>query len=215
MSIEFNDEGYVLLNGDCLNVLKTLDEKSVDCCVTSPPYFNLRDYGTSEWINGNENCEHIENENGICLKCGATKKDLQIGIEETPEEYISKLVAIFREVKRVLKDDGTLWVNIGDSYCNSNGYMRSSEHFQREARNGAKANDRNVSNLIKSGYKIKDKIGIPWMLAFALRNDGWYLRQDIIWSKPNPMPESVKDRCTGSHEYIFLLSKNPKYYFDY
>ena len=148
---------YELLNGDCVAMLRTLKDNSVNCCVTSPPYFGLRDYGC----------------------------DGQIGLEETPDQFIAKLVEVFREVKRVLTDDGTLWVNIGDSYANAN------------------------SNL-----KPKDLIGIPWMLAFALRADGWYLRQDIIWHKPNPMPESVKDRCTKAHEYIFLLSKSEKYFFD-
>ena len=129
----------------------------INCCVTSPPYYGLRDYGV----------------------------DRQIGLEESPKAYINNLVSVFHEVKRVLKDDGTLWVNIGDSYYNAGNEL-----------------------------KPKDMIGIPWMLAFALREDGWYLRQDIIWHKPNPMPESVKDRCTKSHEYIFLLSKNKNYYFD-
>lgn len=148
-----------ILQGDCLEVLRTLPDCSVDCCVTSPPYFGLRDYGV----------------------------DGQIGLEETPGQYIQKLVDVFREVRRVLKDDGTFWLNIGDSYAgNSSG-----------------------------GIKSKDLIGIPWMLAFALRSDGWYLRQDIIWHKPNPMPESVRDRCTKSHEYVFLLSKQPHYYFDH
>lgn len=190
--MNFNEYGYTLLNGDCFNVLKKLESNLADCCITSPPYFNLRDYGTAIWGGGNENCEHKNNGNGICSKCEAHKTDLQVGMEETPEKYIERLVSVFHEVKRVLKDDGTLWVNIGDCYCNSNKY----------------SNDKN-------DYKMKDKIGIPWMLAFALRKDGWYLRQDIIWAKPNPLPESVTDRCTGSHEYIFLLSKNPNYYFDY
>jgi DNA modification methylase len=150
-------ETDIIYNGDFLEVLKTFPDKSINCCVTSPPYFNLRDYGVPG----------------------------QIGLEETPEEYINKLVEGFREVKRVLKDDGTLWINIGDSYSGSG-----------------------------KGIKAKDLIGIPWMLAFALRADGWYLRQDIIWNKPNPMPESVTDRCTKAHEYIFLLSKSQKYYFN-
>ena len=176
-----------IITGDCLKELKNLPNESVNCCVTSPPYFNLRDYGV----------------------------DGQIGMEDTPEEFIKKLTEVFREVRRVLKDDGTLWVNIGDSYCNSNGYARASEEFQRSGRNDALANDRSLSVLHEAGFKTKDLMGIPWMLAFALREDGWYLRQDIIWHKPNPMPESVKDRCTRSHEYIFLLSKSPHYYFDY
>lgn len=176
-----------ILEGDCFEVLKTLPDNTIDMCVTSPPYFGLRDYG----VNG------------------------QIGLEKNPESYIAKLVNVFREVRRVLRDDGTLWLNIGDSYCNSNGFARASEQFQREGRNNAPANDRKLDALHESGLKTKDLIGIPWMLAFALRSDGWYLRQDIIWHKPNPMPESVRDRCVKSHEYIFLLSKNQKYYFDH
>ena len=155
-------------------------------CVTSPPYYGLRDYG----------------------------HDGQIGLEDTPEKYIEAMVEVFRCVWDVLADDGTLWLNIGDSYCNSNGFARASPEYQREGRNNMPANDRKLDKLHASGLKTKDLIGIPWMLAFALRSDGWYLRQDIIWHKPNPMPESVQDRCTKAHEYIFLLSKSQKYYYD-
>lgn len=201
------------MHGDALEKLKTMPDKSVDCCVTSPPYYGLRDYGTGKWVGGDPDCKHrgkpfairahinrnctggndIKNQQvyepykKVCPLCGAVRVDRQIGLEETPEEYISRLVAVFREVRRVLRDDGTLWVNIGDSY----------------------------SNVTSGDLKQKDIIGIPWMLAFALRADGWYLRQDIIWHKPNPMPESVKDRCTKAHEYIFLLSKSQRYYFDH
>lgn len=174
------------INGDALRVLKEMPSQFVDCCVTSPPYYALRDYGV----------------------------DGQIGIEETPDKFVENLKNVFHEVKRVLKDDGTLWLNIGDCYCNSNGYARASAQFQRKGRNDANANDRDLTALHNSGFKTKDLIGIPWMLAFALRTDGWYLRQDIIWHKPNPMPESVRDRCTKAHEYIFLLSKSPQYYYD-
>jgi DNA modification methylase len=156
-------------------------------CVTSPPYFGLRDYG----------------------------HDGQLGLEETPDEYIKAMVDVFRCVWDVLEDDGTLWLNIGDSYCNSNGFARASPEYQREGRNNMPANDRKLDKLHETGLKTKDLIGIPWMLAFALRADGWYLRQDIIWHKPNPMPESVQDRCTKAHEYIFLLSKSQKYYYDF
>lgn len=173
-----------ILQGDCTEVLKTLPSDSINCCVTSPPYYGLRDYGC----------------------------DGQIGLEETPEEYISKMVDVFREVKRVLKDDGTLWVNIGDSYANRNSNNRNFLNSGGRGGNNAHLHTRNFEN---TDIKTKDLIGIPWMLAFALRRDGWYLRQDIIWHKPNPMPESVRDRCTKSHEYIFLLSKKPHYYFDY
>lgn len=169
-------------NMDCLAGLKLMDDNSVNCCVTSPPYYGLRDYGV----------------------------DGQIGMEETPEQYIEKLVNVFREVRRVLRDDGTLWVNIGDSYCGT-----GSKEYYKDPKYADGRNGQSVSVTQKIvGYKSKDLIGIPWMLAFALRADGWYLRQDIIWAKPNPMPESVTDRCTKSHEYIFLLSKSARYYFD-
>ena len=171
-----------IYTGNSLDVLKTLPNQSVQMCVTSPPYYGLRDYGMDE----------------------------QIGLEQTPQEYIDNLVAVFREVRRVLKDDGTLWVNIGDSYCGTGDKGDYKDPKYADGRNG-----QGVSrNKDVVGCKHKDLIGIPWMLAFALRNDGWYLRQDIIWHKPNPMPESVTDRCTKAHEYIFLLSKQPRYYFD-
>lgn len=185
----------VILQGNSLDVLKELPDCSVDCCVTSPPYYGLRDYGC----------------------------DGQIGLEESPEKFVEKLVAVFHEVKRVLKDDGTLWLNIGDSYwgSGSRGYDFTGKWSDASKMQSNSKGTENLSNIPKlvgttdTGIKNKDLVGIPWMLAFALRTDGWYLRQDIIWRKPNPMPESVKDRCTKSHEYIFLLSKNPHYYFDY
>lgn len=174
--------------GDCREIMRKWASQGVKAqtCITSPPYYGLRDYG----------------------------HEGQIGHEDTPEEFIQKLVEVFRCVWDVLKDDGTLWVNIGDSYCNSNGFARASPEYQREGRNNMPANDRNLDKLHATGLKTKDLIGIPWMLAFALRADGWYLRQDIIWSKTNPMPESVQDRCTKAHEYIFLLSKSQKYFYD-
>lgn len=170
--------------GDCLESLRAMPDKSVHCCVTSPPYFGLRDYGV----------------------------DGQIGLEPTPEEFVQALVEVFREVRRVLRDDGTLWLNIGDSYNAHPGQRKTTDKAgakQQSVRGAQAAPSRSVE-----GCKPKDLIGIPWMLAFALRADGWYLRQDIIWSKPNPMPESVRDRCTKAHEYVFLLSKSPRYYFD-
>ena len=161
--------------GDCIQGMCSLPDKSVNTCITSPPYYGLRDYGC----------------------------DGQIGLEETPESYVQKMVEVFREVKRVLRDDGTLWLNLGDSYAGSVGQLD----------NGlAKYKQPSRPNAI--GLKPKDLIGIPWRVAFALQANGWYLRQDIIWHKPNPMPESVTDRCTKAHEDIFLLSKSPKYYFD-
>ena len=166
-------------------MLKTIPDGTVDCCVTSPPYYGLRDYG----------------------------KEGQIGLEESPEEYIEKLVRVFREVKRVLKDDGTLWLNIGDSYAQR--LRQSGEEYAGKLARASKGQIKAGAKKAPTGFKEKDLIGIPWMLAFALRDDGWYLRQDIIWHKPNPMPESVKDRCVKSHEYIFLFSKKPRYFFDY
>lgn len=171
------------------NVLNTpwpLPDESIDCCVTSPPYWGLRDYG----------------EPG------------QLGLEKTPEEYIEKMVMVFAEVKRVLKPDGTLWLNIGDSYCSSGtGSSTEKSTITGGLKNQIESGKR-PSKLHIKGIKPKDLVGIPWMLAFALRDSGWYLRQDIIWNKPNPMPESVTDRCTKTHEYIFLLSKCAKYHFD-
>lgn len=165
--------------GDCREVLKTLPSKSVDCCVTSPPYFGLRDYG----------------------------EDNQIGLENTPDKYANTLVAVFKEVKRVLKDNGTLWLNLGDSYSGNN---------SRASNNGRAGYGKKREGVFNKTKNIppKNLIGIPWRVAFALQNDGWILRQDIIWHKPNPLPESVKDRCTKAHEYIFLLSKSEKYYYN-
>lgn len=172
--------------GDCRESMRAhLPDKSVQMCVTSPPYFGLRDYG------------HYG----------------QLGLEETPEAYVAAMVDVFREVKRVLKDDGVLWLNIGDSYANVGKWGGGSGGKHAAALHGNTGVGRGKRDY-GEGLKNKDLIGIPWMLAFALRADGWYLRQDIIWHKPNPMPESVKDRCTKAHEYIFLLSKSPKYYFD-
>ena len=183
-----------VLVGDCKKKLKKIPDCSVQMCVTSPPYYGLRDYGN----------------------------DAQIGLEKTPEEYIQSLVEVFREVKRTLKDDGVLWLNIGDSYYNyrpgsKEDYPAHSFGGERTAKNKRgmpKDTTQTKRGQKLEGYKEKDLIGIPWMLAFALRADGWYLRQDIIWQKLSPMPESVRDRCTRSHEYVFLLSKKPKYYFD-
>lgn len=228
-------EYNTVLQGNCLDVLKTLEDKSIDCCVTSPPYYGLRDYGTGKWVGGDPNCPHrrmskysdkmktvhsqeelIGNVGDgiyktVCPLCGAVRVDEQIGLEETPQQYIDRLVEVFHEVKRVLKDEGTLWLNMGDSYCGTGDKGDYKDPKYADGRNGQGV----AMNRKVIGCKQKDLIGIPWMLAFALRADGWYLRQDIIWHKPNPMPESVKDRCVKAHEYIFLLSKSRKYYFDY
>lgn len=178
---------FTIHHGCALAVLRTMPEASVNCCVTSPPYYGLRDYGVTG----------------------------QIGLERTPAEYIIKLVDVFREVRRVLTPDGTLWVNVGDSYAS--GGRKTRDPGQSTIHPAFKSEDFKSGNLRPSdpeGVKPKDLIGIPWMLAFALRDDGWYLRQDIIWSKPNPMPESVKDRCTKAHEYVFMLSKSARYWWD-
>lgn len=179
-----------ILRGDCRDVLKTLPDESVQCCVTSPPYFGLRDYGMAA----------------------------QIGLEATPDEFVAEMVNVFREVRRTLRSDGTLWLNLGDSY-NNRTKVRTSSHqpalngyeddnwADRASRGGVR-----MSNM--PGLKEKDLIGIPWMVAFALRADGWFLRQDIIWAKRGGMPESVRDRCSKSHEYLFHFSKGPRYYFD-
>jgi len=173
-----------IINGDAKEVLKTLESESVDCCITSPPYFGLRQY----------------------IKDGAPGKEFEIGLEQTPEEYTAKLVEVFMEVKRVLRAEGTCWLNLGDSYAANRTYqIPDSKHVDV---------GNSMAMKIPEGLKQKDLIGIPWRVAFALQADGWYLRQDIIWHKLNPMPESVKDRCTKAHEYLFLLSKSANYYFD-
>ena len=176
-----------ILFGDCRETLKEFDEKA-RMCVTSPPYYGLRNYGDEEY---------------------------QIGLEQTPEEFIKQLVNVFKEVKNVLTDDGTLWVNVGDSYYNyrpGRGQGLAKQTVSNTKQDLPDVCPRRGNRL--EGLKEKDLIGIPWMFAFAMRADGWYLRQDIIWNKPNPMPESVRDRCTKAHEYIFLFSKNQNYYFD-
>ena len=175
----------LFLLGDTRTQLRTLADASVHTCVTSPPYYGLRDY----------DC------------------DGQIGLERTPDEYVAALVDVFREVRRVLRDDGTLWLNLGDSYAGYHGNSRVADADAPSNKPGYTENMR-ASTVGMGGLKQKDMIGIPWMVAFALRADGWYLRSDIIWSKPNPMPESVKDRPTKAHEYVFLLSKGPSYHYD-
>ena len=177
----------LIIKGDCLNVMAGLPAASVHCCVTSPPYWGLRDYGV----------------------------DGQLGLEKTPDEYVAKMVAMFREVRRILRDDGTLWLNLGDSYAGHGAFSQSATDKDiRHATVGALLDkaQRRVGGV--NGLKPKDLVGIPWRVAFALQDDGWWLRQDIIWHKPNPMPESVRDRCTKAHEYVFLLTKSERYYYD-
>jgi site-specific DNA-methyltransferase (adenine-specific) len=184
--------------GDALAVLRTLPDQHVHCCITSPPYYGLRDYGMAE----------------------------QIGLEHHPSDYIRRLVDVFREVRRVLRDDGTLWVNMGDSYAAQRGGTHQSAETLAGGIGGRTPDGSRVNcgrydgynpsrNARAIGLKHKDLMGIPWRLAFALQDDGWYLRQDIIWAKPNPKPESVEDRCTKAHEYLFLLSKSERYHFDH
>jgi len=229
-----------ILFGDCKDTLSEFLPQSARTCVTSPPYYGLRDYGTATWVGGDPNCNHrrdtkVNPKNCItghknhdemagvgdaiyktvCPKCGAIRQDSQIGLEETPEEYIESLVNVFRSVRDVLTDDGTLWVNLGDSYYNYRPGKGQSYPKQSVSKTKQDLPDEcNKRGNKLDGLKEKDLIGIPWLFAFAMRNDGWYLRQDIIWHKPNPMPESVRDRCTKSHEYIFLFSKNRKYHYN-
>jgi DNA modification methylase len=225
-----------VLVGDVREKLRELPDGCVQTCVTSPPYWGLRDYGTASWEGGDAECDHVEMAVGMsdrntlgpdgylpptnaanvgrarqfkrdCGKCGAIRIDSQIGLEPSPDEFCEALVQVFRDVRRVLKDDGTLWMNLGDSYLAQQG----------SGFNGQKRLDHanlNVKVKRPANVKPKDLVGIPWLVAFALRNDGWYLRSDIIWHKPNPMPESITDRPTKSHEYVFLLAKSPRYYYD-
>jgi DNA modification methylase len=181
---------YYLHYGDCLEVMATMADNSVHCCVTSPPYWGLRDYG----------------------------HDGQIGLEATPEQYVARIVEVFREVRRVLRDDGTLWLNLGDSYASSGTNSPPSDKSGLNGGKGCGTYEKVMNGLGRAptppGLKPKDLVGIPWRVAFALQADGWWLRQDIIWHKPNPMPESVRDRCTKAHEYVFLLTKSERYWYD-
>jgi len=233
-----------IINIDVLEGLKQLADESINCCITSPPYYGLRDYGTAKWKGGDLKCNHeearhknrydyecsdfqlgnkasaVSSYEDVCPKCGAKRIDKQIGLEETPEQYVARLADIFDEVKRVLKSDGTIWLNLGDSYVSGKSRYSTIE----QSILGGGTNDEKYGGLQHGGkkdfrnhpvYKDKDLFGIPWMVAFELRKRGWWLRQDIIWYKRNPMPESVQDRCTKAHEYVFLLSKSAVYYFDH
>jgi DNA modification methylase len=239
----YTDDWLTLYGGDCLDVMRGMPADSVDCVVTSPPYWGLRDYGTATWDGGDAECDHMQKVGGTasstlgeasgghaisdearvrsttrsfvpyshsCGKCGATRIDSQLGLERTPEEYVANMVAVFREVRRVLKPSGTCWLNLGDSYASSGG-----ERAYGSSDNGTgRGNGTRRHDVPATGLKPKDLVGIPWRVAFALQADGWYLRSDIIWSKPNPMPESVTDRPTKAHEYLFLLTKSARYFFD-
>lgn len=232
---------FSILQGDVREVLQTLPTGSVHCCVTSPPYFGLRDYGTAKWEGGDPECKHaIERRTSkstlglakgegsqesarrremavvvpyrnVCEKCGARRIDSQIGLEETPAEYVHNLVRVFREVRRVLRDDGTLWLNLGDSYASTSTYNTTNTQHSSA---GWKQDGRRPNAGVPTGFKPKDLMMIPARVALALQEDGWYLRSDIIWSKPNPMPESVTDRPTKAHEYLFLLAKSERYYYN-
>jgi DNA modification methylase len=224
-----------ILVGNALKGLQQLPDGGVRTCVTSPPYWGLRDYGTGNWVGGDPACSHRRESKksdktitghknftemlGVgdaiykseCPRCGAVREDEQLGLEATPQEFVENLCRIFDEVWRVLADDGTVWVNLGDSYNGAAPNRSGANGFN----DGRTNRDKRFSVGGVQGLKPKDLVGIPWRFAFAMQDRGWYLRQDIIWAKPNPMPESVTDRCTKSHEYIFLFSKQPKYFFDH
>jgi len=230
-----NQLTFNILLGNSKEKLKELADNSVDCCITSPPYYGLRDYGTGKWVGGDPNCPHRRLSKcsektitghaqpelagnvrdaiykTVCPLCGAVREDSQIGLEETPEAYVASLMEVFDELRRVLKPTGTFWLNIGDSYAGSG---------KEQTLNGCADPKRTKLDGMKlpkddDNLPPKNMLGIPWRVAFALQDAGWILRQDIIWHKPNPMPEPIKDRCVKSHEYIFLLSKEPRYFFDY
>lgn len=228
-----------ILVGDAWQLAKTLPDQSVHCIVTSPPYWALRDYGTAQWDGGDPGCAHrVGNQanqtkdmassrkelfsSGVrpgtdtahCARCGARRIDAQFGLEATPEEFVARLVALFAELRRVLRDDGTLWLNLGDSYAGSGGAGDwSKRKAGKQEYAGPRSNNANRFAM-QIGIKPKNLVGIPWRVAFALQADGWNLRADLIWHKPNPMPESVTDRPTRAHEYMFLLSKSERYWYD-
>jgi DNA modification methylase len=243
---------HTIFLGNVEERLKDLPDRSVHCIVTSPPYFGLRDYLTAKYEGGDPECDHrptrakgdttsglegsTDSQNhrqsgfkgDTCPKCGATKTDNQLGLEKTPEAYIKRLVDIMREARRVLRDDGSLWLNLGDSYWGSWGNSGNRPQLDGESRGQRKREtdymprpgydehrDRPAASYKVDGLKAKDLIGIPWLAAFALRADGWWLRSDCIWAKPNPMPESVTDRPAKAHEYLFLLTKSADYYYDH
>ena len=229
--IHHADDWLTIHGGDVRDILPTLPSESVDCIVTSPPYWGLRDYGTATWIGGDEACEHRTdatgstqnkgNNNreaapfrGVCGRCGAFRSDSQLGLEPTPEQYVANLVGVFRELRRVLKPSGTCWLNLGDSYNAYNGGAGPSSSISAGASTTERPQLETGYGLRTKGLKPKDLVGIPWRVAFALQADGWCLRSDIIWAKPNPMPESVTDRPTKAHEYLFLLTKSARYYYD-
>jgi DNA modification methylase len=231
---------WQILVGDVRERLRELPAGSAQTCVTSPPYWGLRDYGTAQWDGGDPSCDHAKplpvtisrastlagvtanQENAewsrsqfrnICGKCGASRVDSQIGLEPSPDAYVQALVEVFREVRRVLRDDGTVWLNLGDSYISNGRYESDRSEYVGDLSKYDQRDPRPLGGRAM-GLKPKDLCGVPWRVAFALQADGWYLRSEIIWSKPNPMPESVTDRPTKAHEQVFLLSKRASYYYD-
>jgi len=223
--------------GDCRTTMKRWASEGVkvQTCITSPPYYGLRDYGTGTWVGGDSTCSHKRDSKysdktitghankdltvgdaiykSICPKCGAIREDKQLGLEETPQQYVANMVEVFSHVWDILEDDGTLWLNLGDSY--SAGGRGGGEEGGIQQGNKGSITGEVFSTWKVEGFRPKNLLGIPWRVAIALQDFGWNLRQDIIWHKPNPMPESVRDRCTKSHEYIFLLTKKQRYYFNH
>lgn len=238
----YTDEFITLWNGDCRDILPELEAESVQCVVTSPPFYGLRDYGTATWQGGSVDCNHLGepmrtrafvNQNcgtgndvknssnhqfykNVCGKCGAVRVDNQIGLEQTPQEFIETMVAVFDSVRNVLRPNGTLWLNLGDSYSgsNGNGYKQSIHTTNNSIGQQGSENLRRSRYRTDVHFKAKDLMMMPHRTAIALQDAGWWVRQDIVWAKPSPMPESVLDRCTKAHEYIFLCAKNEKYFFD-
>jgi DNA modification methylase len=213
-------ESRLYYGKDVKETLRLLPDQSVHMIATSPPYWGHRDYGTEPVFWGGLNdCDHEWTDASDCTKCGAWKGHL--GHEEAPEKYVAHMVELFQEARRVLRDDGILWLNLGDSYANNGCYINA--QMQKEESKDLHNQHSNFPDRYKDHkslrggeYRIKSKdlVGIPWRVAFALQEDGWYLRRDIIWHKANPMPESVTDRCTSAHEYIFMLTKQPVYFYD-
>ena len=241
MTLAIDDGDVQLHHGDALAVLATMPAESVQCIVTSPPFWALRDYGTGRWEGGDESCDHAGppavstsstlKGNGhdgggpqikertvpfgkVCGKCGARRVDGQIGLEATPDEWCERLVAVFRECRRVLRKDGVMWLECGDTYTSSTGRSPDRSYMDGGAQSIAGSVTTARWTPADIGLKPKDLVGAPWMLAFALRADGWYLRSDTIWARPNPMPESVTDRPTKAHSYVFLLTKSARYFYD-
>lgn len=230
---ELTGDNWRIIVDDVRSGLRTLPDKSVHCAVTSPPYWGLRDYKTGRWEGGEASCNHVRNHGvqgktgqradrtftaqsfykSVCGKCGAKRIDRQIGSEPTIAEFIETMVEVFREVRRVLRDDGTIWLNMGDSYSSGgrSDYGTTAPDSKQATNLAIKSAKRPPQ---QPGLKPKDLCGVPWRLALALQDDGWYLRSDIIWAKPNPMPSSVTDRPTTAHEYVFLLSKSARYFYD-